>query len=136
MRMLFVIAVASAMTIGQINDAAAQGAPVDLLEVSDAAICRGILDRQPQASGIRFPATVGRLYCFSRMSNVAAETTISHVWYYGNGVRARVELAVSPPAWRTFSSKRIMAHEVGLWRVDILDSEGNVLKTLGFEIIP
>lgn len=114
----------------------AQEATGNLLEVSRAAICPRIVDRHPVEQGVRYSPTVGKIYCFSRISNIESATQIQHVWYYKNTERARVELAVNPPSWRTFSSKRISTTDTGRWRVDILDHDGNVLKTLGFDITP
>lgn len=114
----------------------AQDASGNLLEVSKSAICPEIVNRKPVDGGVSFPPSVEKLYCFSRISNIESDTQIQHVWYFNNTERARVELSVSPPSWRTYSSKRIMPEETGRWRVDILDNEGNVLKTLGFDIAP
>jgi hypothetical protein len=57
-----------------------------------------------------------------------------HVWSYGDVERARVSLAVNSNTWRTYSSKAIQAHEIGSWRVDVLDTSGNLLETVNFEI--
>ena len=114
----------------------AQDVSGNLLEVSKSAICSEIVNRSPADGGVRFSPEVGKLYCFSRISNIESPTQIQHVWYFNNTERARVELSVNPPYWRTYSSKRIMPEETGRWRVDILDNEGNVLKTLGFDIAP
>lgn len=114
----------------------AQEADGNLIEVSRAAICPRIVNRHPVEQGVRYSPTVGKIYCFSRISNIESATQIQHVWYFGNTERARVALAVNPPSWRTYSSKRILATETGRWRVDILDHDGNVLKTLGFDIAP
>lgn len=114
----------------------AQDASGNLLEVSKSAICSEIVNRSPVNGGVRFSPSVGKLYCFSRISNIESATRIQHVWYFDNSERARVRLPVNPPSWRTYSSKLIMPEETGRWRVDILDNEGNVLKTLGFDIAP
>ena len=114
----------------------AQEAAGNLIEVSRAVICPRIINRQPVEQGVRYSSTVGKIYCFSQISNIESATQIQHVWYFGNTERARVALAVNPPSWRTYSSKRILATETGRWRVDILDHDGNVLKTLGFDIAP
>lgn len=106
------------------------------MEVSRAAICPQIVDRHPVKQGVRYSSTVGKVYCFSQISNIESPTQIQHVWYFKNAERARVGLAVKPPSWRTYSSKRIMTTDTGRWRVDILDHDGNVLKTLGFDITP
>ena len=61
-------------------------------------------------------------------------TEVVHVWSYGDVERARVSLAVKAAAWRTYSSKVIQSHEIGPWRVDVLDTSGNLLETINFEI--
>jgi len=114
----------------------AQEASGNLLEVSKAAICPQIVDRHPVEQGVRYPPTVGKIFCFSQISNIESPTQVQHVWYYKNTERARVALAVNPPSWRTYSSKHILTTDTGRWRVDILDHDGNVLKTLGFDIAP
>jgi hypothetical protein len=101
--------------------------------VESASIGTGIADREAVDAGTSFAVSVGRLYCFSKIADIREPTDIVHVWYYGETERARVSLGVKPPAWRTHSSKIIQAHEIGSWRVDILDASGNLLQTLKFE---
>jgi hypothetical protein len=106
------------------------------LGVSVAAICRDVVDREPVDSGNSFTADVGKLYCFTKITGAQFPTHVTHVWSFDGTERARVELAVNAASWRTFSSKIIQAHELGAWRVEIVDPEGNVLKTLEFEVTP
>jgi hypothetical protein len=86
--------------------------------------------------GNRFPNSVSRLYCFTKIIGATQPTEVVHVWRYGNEERARVSLAVKAATWRTYSSKAIQDHEMGLWQVQILDAAGNLLKTIDFEITP
>jgi len=102
------------------------------LQVDIAAICTNVIDREPVGTGISFPASVGQLFCFTRIINAQPPTRITHVWYYFQAERARVDLAVNSSTWRTYSSKIIQHHEIGSWHVDVLDSEGNVLKVIQF----
>lgn len=104
------------------------------LEVATSAICENVVNREVVNEGSTFSASVGKLYCFSKIANVDSLTEVVHAWYYGNTERARVTLNVNPPAWRTYSSKIIQAHETGSWRVEILDASGNLLKTVHFEV--
>ena len=104
------------------------------MEVTNSAICEKIVNREIVNEGRSFSASVGRLYCFSKIANVDSYTEVVHAWYYGNTERARVTLNVNPPAWRTYSSKIIQAHEIGSWRVEILDASGNLLNTVHFEV--
>jgi len=50
----------------------------------------------------------------------------------GSSMRARVDLAIKSSTWRTYSSKIIQPHEIGSWRVEVLDPEGTVLKVIQF----
>ncbi|MGD9301926.1 MAG: DUF2914 domain-containing protein [Desulfobacterales bacterium] len=103
------------------------------VSVESAAICTGVADREAVDAGTSFAVSVGRLYCYSKIAGIQEPTDIVHVWYFNDTERARVSLGVNPPAWRTYSSKIIQAHESGTWRVEILDAAGNLLETLKFE---
>ena len=104
------------------------------MEVANSAICEKIVNRETVNEGRSFSASVGKLYCFSKIANIDSYTEVVHAWYYGNTERARITLNVNPPAWRTYSSKIIQAHEIGSWRVEILDASGNLLNTVHFEV--
>ena len=106
------------------------------LNVAGAVICKNIVDRQPVEPGTSFPASVGRLYLYSKIAGIQNPTQIVHAWYIGDVERARVSLNVNPPAWRTYSSKIIQAHDIGKWHVKILDEAGNLLEDVEFEVTP
>ena len=121
---------------GEMQQPAVQAQGTVELEVSVAAICKDVIDREPVDSGTSFPATVGKLYCFTKITGAQSPTQVTHVWLFDGTERARVDLAVGAASWRTFSSKIIQEHELGAWRVDVVDPEGNVIKTLEFEVTP
>jgi len=104
------------------------------VSIQDGVICLDIVDREPTGVDTVFAADVGRLHCFTRVVGVEGTSTVSHVWYWGDEERARVQLSVRSPNWRTNSSKVIQEHETGQWRVDVLDADGNVLSTVRFRI--
>lgn len=115
-----------------------QAAPVNgqtgAVSIQDGVICLDIVDREPTGADTVFSGDVGRLFCFTRVVGVEGTSTVTHVWYWGSEERARVQLSVRSPNWRTNSSKVIQEHETGQWRVDILDTDGNVLSTVRFRI--
>jgi hypothetical protein len=113
-----------------LNVAAAEG-----LSVEDAAICANVVDREPTDVGTSFPVSVGKLYCFTKIVGAQEPTEVSHVWYFGDEERARVTLSVKAANWRTYSSKILQEHEVGSWRVEVLDADGNNLQTVDFEVV-
>lgn len=109
-------------------------ASADTMEVENSAICESVVDREAVNEGTSYSTSVGKLYCISKISNIQSHTEVVHAWYFGDTERARVTLNVNPPAWRTYSSKIIQDHEIGAWRVEILDPSGNLLETLRFEV--
>jgi hypothetical protein len=104
------------------------------IQVVAAAICKDVVEREAVDVGTQFSNSVSRLYCFTKTVNTEIPTEIVHVWSYGDVERARVSLAVKAATWRTYSSKAIQSHETGPWRVDVLDTSGNLLETINFEI--
>lgn len=121
---------------GETQEPAMQAQEAPALTVSVAAICKDVVDREPVDSGNSFTVDVGKLYCFTKIMGAESPTHVTHVWYFDGTERARVDLAVNAASWRTFSSKVIQAHELGAWRVDVLDADGKVLKSLDFEVTP
>lgn len=133
--LFFVMAlVMGSFIIADLNPAEAQSDGT--MVVTSAVICKNIINREPAEAGSSFSASDDKLYCFSKIGNIKSDSEIIHAWYFGNVERARITLGVKPPAWRTYSSKIIQPHETGAWRVEILDSAGNILKTVEFEVTP
>jgi len=116
------------------SHAMAQGTTDLTIEVG--VICEQIEEREPVNADSTFAVTVEKLYCFTKIAGAEVQTMISHVWYWGEIERARIELPVRSISWRTYTAKKIQEHETGNWRVDILDTDGTVLKTIRFNITP
>ena len=112
----------------------AAGAQANKVQVVAAAICKDVVEREAVDVGTQFSNSVSRLYCFTKAVSSEIPTEVVHVWRYGDVERARVSLAVKAANWRTYSSKAIQSHEIGPWRVDVLDTSGNLLETINFEI--
>ena len=104
------------------------------VQIVAAAICKDVVEREAVDVGTQFSNSVPRLYCFTKAVSTEIPTEVVHVWSYGDVERARVSLAVNAATWRTYSSKAIQSHEIGSWRVDVLDTSGNLLETINFEI--
>jgi hypothetical protein len=105
------------------------------MEVAEGVITTEVRDRVPVDAVQTYSASVGKLYCFTRITGAAIDTTITHVWYRAGEEMARVELPVRSSNWRTWSSKNILPEHTGEWKVDILDAEGNILVTIPFVLI-
>jgi hypothetical protein len=106
------------------------------LEITRAAICRQVVDREPVDAGTSFESPVEKLSCFTHVTGAQNPVEIYHVWYFAEAERAVVKLKVNSVSWRTYSTKIIQPHEIGDWRVDVLEQEGNLLKAVHFKITP
>jgi len=107
--------------------------PVDL-EITRAAICRQVVEREPVDAGTSFESPVEKLSCFTHVTGAQDPVEIYHVWYFAEAERAVVKLKVNSVSWRTYSTKIIQPHEIGDWRVDVLGMEGDLLKAVHFKI--
>jgi hypothetical protein len=81
--------------------------PAGQLQVATAAVCRDVVNREPVDAGTKFPLSVGKLSCFTKVIGVEGSSKITHVWYLGDQERFRVDLAANGFTWRTFSTKAI-----------------------------
>ena len=127
--MLTLFAIAAFASLGSAQEEAPATGP----RVDQAVICTGVEDRQPVGADTRFPAGVERLYCWTRLADLDGKTVV-HAWIHEGVTRARVELRVGSPMWRTYSSKQIRPEWTGKWEVKVMTQEGRVLSTLGFEV--
>lgn len=104
------------------------------LEVADGVITTQVVDRAPVDAVQTYSASADHLFCFTRVTGAAGDTSVTHIWYR-NGVEVlRVELPVRSPDWRTWSVKAISPEWTGEWKVEVLDSEGKLLQTIPFTL--
>lgn len=106
------------------------------MKITEMAITTKIVRGNPIDSVHRISATsVGALYCFTRIAAPGgAATMVRHVWYLNNEKAGEYTLPVKGERWRTYSRKVISRESVGEWRVEALDSGGNLLKSVKFRV--
>ena len=109
-------------------------APAPSLSVAEAALATNLVDRAPQDTGSAFPATVGQLICWTKVTGAAGDATIHHVWFHGDTQVGDVELHVGGSPWRTWSRKTVPADWTGAWHVEVRDAAGAVLKRIDFRV--
>jgi len=103
------------------------------LDVAEGVITTAIVDRTP-VDNVETVSSDAKLYCFTRITGAEIETTVTHLWIYNDAEMARVPLSIRSGNWRTYSSKNILAVWKGLWRVDVVDDNGEILKSLPFTV--
>jgi Protein of unknown function (DUF2914) len=113
-----------------------QRAAADGLKITEMAVTTKIVRGNPIDSVRRISsASVKALYCFTRVASESdGETTIKHLWYKDGEKVADYELPVKGQKWRTYSKKAVEKGLTGDWRVDAVDSEGKLLKSVKFKM--
>ena len=134
------IAIALAFALGNADLLAAQDSTVappsatPSITVMQAVMAKSLVDRVPQDTGSTFPAAVGQLVCWTKISGGSAGTRIHHVWFHGDTQVRDVELTVGGSPWRTWSRKTVPADATGAWHVEIRDASGNMVRRVDFTV--
>ena len=97
-----------------------------------AVVCTAVEDRAPVGGAERFPASVGKLMCYSEVRGATGK--VVHVWIRGDRAVASIELQAQGERWRTWSEKRILPEWTGSWRVEVRTEDGTVLAKTEFTI--
>lgn len=126
------------LTIGAIlHEARAQEAtqgPAGLLSLTDAVMCETIRAFKPVNTGMVFPVSIGKIFCYTAFENIPTKMFIHHHWYRNDQLITRRGLQLLPPKWSSASSIQIREADKGPWRVEITDDNGRILHILRFSI--
>ena len=101
------------------------------LKVEKAVAATGVEEHEPVGEAKEFEASVGKVYCWSKITADTTPTTIKHVWYVDDQKVSEISLDIKFPSTRTWSYKTVRA---GNWRVEITDEAGKVLSVVGFTV--
>ena len=105
------------------------------LKLNEIMICRGIYKRNPIKPGINFINNVDSLFCYTKISNSGPKQEVKHIWYFEGMEITSVSYNIKPSFnYRSWSRKTIYPNQTGQWRVDVIDSYGNLLGTRSFTI--
>ena len=104
------------------------------LSVQEMVVASDIEKFKPIGVATSFPATVGKLFCFTKITGARDETLVRHLWFHGDRLISAVSLPVKRIHWRTYSSQTIQPGWTGSWRVDITAEDGTLLHTVSFSI--
>jgi hypothetical protein len=81
-----------------------------------------------------FPETTEKVYCWTKVSGLEVPANIKHVWYNKGTKISENSLAINYPTTRTWSYKSITPETSGDWSVEVVDSNGAVLKKGSFKV--
>ncbi len=103
------------------------------IEVVKAVLCAELKDHQPAAEVLEFKmgdVAIG----WSQFRSAKSETSVTHRWMQNGQVALDVKLAIKSSPYRTWSRKTLAVP--GPWTWEILDSQGEVLKSVPFTVQP
>ncbi len=97
-------------------------------------VAESIEDREPAGIAETFSADTEKVYCFIEAKDIAADTTVSFVWYFDETEMARIDLPIKKGGrWRTYTSKKLAGLK-GDWRVELEDADGSLVDLVEFEV--
>lgn len=97
------------------------------------AIGKSVASGMPVDTAAAFPADVGQVAGWTRVTGLAAGSKITHLWIHGAD-SSKVELNVGGSPWRTYSRKTIPAGATGDWTLEVWAADGAKLATKSFKI--
>ncbi len=130
MKRLLSVVVLLAVSFAVAQEKAAPAADQGL-KVEKAVAATAVQDREPVGENKEFEASVGTVYCWSKILASTTPTTIKHVWYFGGQKVFEKTLDIKYPSMRTWSAKTVRA---GDWKVEVTDEAGNVLSSVAFTV--
>ena len=106
-----------------------------ILEVLEAAVCTDVKDRKPFGKADSFPWSTDRVYIWNLIECERHLSSIRHIYYFNGQKVSDIVLDVRSPSWRTWSYKELSDKRfIGLWRVDIISVDGQLLQSVKFEV--
>ena len=100
----------------------------------EAVLCEDIQGNLPQNPTTVFSIERRTAVCFTAFDPVPRTTVIYHHWFHRDTPSARIKLTLKPPRWSTYSSIQLRAEDIGPWRVEVTDSQGNIFHVLRFSV--
>ena len=106
----------------------------NLIALVQAVLCEDIQGHLPQNPTTVFSIERRTAVCFTAFDPVPRTAVIYHHWFHRDTPSARIKLTLKPPRWSTYSSIQLRAEDIGPWRVEITDSQGNIFHVLRFSV--
>jgi hypothetical protein len=104
------------------------------MTLARAVMCEYIDNYVPQNQAVVFSIQVGKISCFTSFIGIRASTYARHKWYRRDELVTTKRLTLKPPSWSTYSSIQLREADKGPWRVEILNNQNQVIKTLRFSV--
>jgi len=109
-------------------------APAAGIKLVQAVMSEDLQERTPQNITTVFTIERRKAICFTAFDPVPEKTVIYHHWFHRDRPSAKLKLTLKPPRWSSYSTIQFRAEDIGPWRVEIADSNGQVFHILRFSV--
>jgi hypothetical protein len=127
-------AVTVLVTSGYTQELLSQEVPQDGVTLVRAVMCESISDYAPMNAAVVFSVNTAKLSCYTAFEGIKTTTFTIHKWYRRDELVTTKKLTLKPPRWATYSSIQLREADKGPWRVEVLDINENLLKTIRFSV--
>lgn len=90
-----------------------------------------IAEREPVGKIDTLSTSIDSVYFFSTIVGMEGQT-VTHRWMHRDEVVAEVPITVGAAHWRAYSMKRLLPSWTGVWTVEVVDAEAEVLTRRSF----
>ena len=106
------------------------------MSVVEATLAHGVSRRLPIGPAHHFE--VGEVaWAWVAVANQGPPASLTMHWFRDDQLRSRLELEIGQsPRWRTWSRRTLRKSDLGSWRVEVRDAEGELFHTMRFEVGP
>ena len=108
--------------------------PAAGIKLVQAVMSEDLQEQTPRNLTTVFSIERRKAFCFTAFEPVPENTVIYHHWFHRDRTSAKIKLTLNPPRWSAYSSIQFRAEDIGPWRVEIIDSKGQIFRILRFSI--
>ena len=99
--------------------------------VDSMVIAASVESRAPVGVNSEFSADVGKVSCSARVSSSRPPISLTFVWYKDGQVVLEWPYSLITETGRLWATKTV---STGKWKVEIVDSGKNIIKTIDFDV--
>lgn len=96
--------------------------------VSRSAFTTAVVNREPRGRINELTNDKHHLYFFTELKGMTGQK-ITHRWVHKGQTMAEVKFNIGAPRWRVWSSKTLLTHWTGPWKVEVINEAGHVVHS-------
>ncbi|MFC1751020.1 DUF2914 domain-containing protein [Pseudomonadota bacterium] len=96
--------------------------------VSRSAFTTAVVNREPRGRINELTNDKHHLYFFTELKGMTGQK-VTHRWVHKGQTMAEIKFNVGAPRWRVWSSKTLLSHWTGQWKVEVLNEQEQVVYT-------